>query len=238
MQRMVVWSMFGGAVALLCGFDINETPSPVESYEIARGARLYDSWYGEKGVDAPAKRHPAYPASGGYANKVASTWRCKECHGWDYLGRSGAYRAGSHFTGIKGTLAAADKSAVELEAILRNKTHRYDRVLDATDMKQLVLFLQKGQMDMDQVIDRDSRASRGKALAGAPLYQNLCATCHGMTGREKVDMPKMGALARKNPWETLHKTLYGHPGSDMPAYRDVGLNAALDILAYLQTLPE
>ena len=90
MQRMVVWSMFGGAVALLCGFDINETPSPVESYEIARGARLYDSWYGEKGVDAPAKRHPAYPASGGYANKVASTWRCKECHGWDYLGRSGA----------------------------------------------------------------------------------------------------------------------------------------------------
>ena len=229
--------MFGGAVALLCGFDINETPSPVESYEIARGARLYDSWYGEKGVDAPGSdilliRLPVatrirLPAPGAVRNVTVGI-----------LGRSGAYRAGSHFTGIKGTLASADKSAVELEAILRNKTHRYDRVLDVTDMKQLVLFLQKGQMDMDQVIDRDSRASRGKALAGAPLYQNLCATCHGMTGREKVDMPKMGALARKNPWETLHKTLYGHPGSDMPAYRDVGLNAALDILAYLQTLPE
>ena len=51
---------------------------------------------------APEQSHPLYPADGEYAAKPKANWRCKECHGWDYKGRDGAYAKGSHYTGIKG----------------------------------------------------------------------------------------------------------------------------------------
>ena len=37
----------------------------------------------------------------------ADTWRCKECHGWDYAGKDGAYGSGDHRTGIVGVLGTA-----------------------------------------------------------------------------------------------------------------------------------
>jgi thiosulfate dehydrogenase len=238
MKKWFWMSFVAGSSLVFFGFTIDPSPGTVDSYELARGARLYDSWYGEKAVDAPTTRHPAYPGTGAYANKAASTWRCKECHGWDYLGANGAYANGSHFTGIKGTFGASAMTAEQLTAVLSDKNHGYDAVLDTTDFKDLTLFLQQGQLNMNKVIDRETRAAKGVADSGAGLYQNLCSTCHGLTGREKEDMPNMGILSRKNPWETLHKVLYGHPGSDMPAYQDIGRQKALDIIAYMQTLPE
>ena len=34
----------------------------------------------------------------------AATWRCKECHGWDYMGVDGQYGHGPHKTGFPGIL--------------------------------------------------------------------------------------------------------------------------------------
>ena len=48
----------------------------------------------------------------------------------------------------------------------------------------------------------------------------------------------LGPLARKNPWETLHKVLNGQPDSAMPALRALDLKIALDVAAYAQTLPD
>jgi len=65
---------------------------------IAEGGRLYDKWWSELELKEPRETHPAYPTIG--KKRDASTWRCKECHGWDYKGKDGAYGKGSHFTGI------------------------------------------------------------------------------------------------------------------------------------------
>ena len=63
---------------------------------IARGGMLYDKWYEVIEAGKPAKSHPAYPKDKKYAEKPGSNWRCKECHGWDYRGRDGAYASGKH----------------------------------------------------------------------------------------------------------------------------------------------
>ena len=89
-------------LALLLGAP---TGAIADDGAIARGGRLYDKWFGENKAEKPTGNHLAYPADGKY--KDDATWRCKECHGWDYLGKDGAYSSGKHATGIVGIRAAA-----------------------------------------------------------------------------------------------------------------------------------
>jgi len=84
------------------------TSSLPPDYVIAdpvRGGLLYDKWWLENGAPEPVGDHPLYPLIG--TQSGAATHRCKECHGWDYKGRDGAYGMGStHFTdifGVQGT---------------------------------------------------------------------------------------------------------------------------------------
>ena len=53
-----------------------------------------------------------------------------------------------------------------------------------------------------------------------------------------LDGKGVGNVARDNPWETLHKTRFGHPGSSMPSAIENGLSTddQVDILTYCQTL--
>lgn len=82
----------------------------VQSLEwtIAAGGRIYDNWWEALDREEPEGTNPAYPASG--KQEGPATWRCKECHGWDYQGADGIYRQGSHFTGIKGVMGVAARS--------------------------------------------------------------------------------------------------------------------------------
>ena len=86
----------------------------------ARGGMLYDKWYAVVGAEAPTTSHPLYPADKKYAQKPKSNWRCKECHGWDYMGADGAYSSGKHATGIKGINGAAGRDMGEIIALLKD----------------------------------------------------------------------------------------------------------------------
>ena len=47
---------------------------------------------------APSGDHPMWarrPDAEANSRSGADTWRCKECHGWDYKGKDGAYAKGS-----------------------------------------------------------------------------------------------------------------------------------------------
>ena len=57
-------------------------------------------------TDAPEEDHPLWATQDSNTRSGDDTWRCKECHGWDYKGKAGAYASGKHFTGIKGVLDA------------------------------------------------------------------------------------------------------------------------------------
>jgi cytochrome c553 len=207
-----------------------------EASSIARGGRLYDKFWGENKLAQPTDDHAAYPNKGGKYGKDAS-WRCKECHGWDYKGHTGAYGSGGHATGIVGIQGAAGKDPAYVVNLLKGKVHGYtDAQLSAHDMQDLALFVSKGQVDMAKYIDYPTKKAKGDATKGEGYFNTLCANCHGFDGKKINNAPPLGSL--QNPQEMLHKVLNGQPGQNMPALRLLDIQISVDLVAHMLTLPQ
>ena len=215
-------------------------------WDIARGGELYDNWAAALDKELPQKTHPSYPSIG--KKKGGVTWRCKECHGWDYMGEDGAYGRGGNYTGVKGIRRMAGKRVEEIEEIIIDKTHQYkDDMIPPGARRKLALFVSKGQVDMDQYIDRSTKRARGDVRRGASFFQTVCAICHGFDGAEMVsksetelaafgDRGLLGTFASNDPYETLHKIRNGQPGVGMVALRILSVRDQVDVLAYMQSL--
>ncbi len=216
---------------------VQTLPTQDEMSSVVRGGRLYDNWFKEVDAPPPAEPHPAYPRSAEYAKYPRNNWRCKECHGWDYKGKDGAYGKGIHYTGIKGITAMAGADPEKIVAVLHDGNHRYGAMLTEQDLVDLANFVSKGQIDMDVYIDRKTNKARGDSKRQAAFYKTICATCHGADGRMQLTQPPLGRLANNSPWDAMHKMLNGHPDGNMPPLRVLGLQTLVDILAYAQTLP-
>lgn len=204
---------------------------------VANGGRLYDDWQVHTGGQRQALAHPAYPSKSNFANAVNETWRCKECHGWDYNGAQGQYAKGAHATGIKGIRAFAGTDPNKVLTVLRSNSHHFGAVLKFRDLQDLANFVSYGQIDMDLVIDPKTGQSRGNAVQGADHYKSMCVGCHGIDGRF-VAKRHLGKVSREDPWHSLHNMLNGHPDDSMPALREIDPKVTSDILAYIQTLQE
>ncbi|GAB4559683.1 MAG: hypothetical protein Tsb0017_16070 [Geothermobacteraceae bacterium] len=183
-------------IVLIAGLLLTGTAFAADQ-AVKRGGLLYDKWFA--GREKPRTNHPLYPATG--KKKGAATWRCKECHGWDYIGSRGRYAKGSHFTGIKGTYQVAGKPVSEIESMLKNGKHDFSRVLSNDDIRALATFLSEGQIDIVKFVGSDNRAL-GEADGGKPLYEENCASCHGTDGGQldfkakKDGVQGVGWLAR------------------------------------------
>ena len=207
---------------------------------IDRGGVLYDNWYAVLGKEPPAGTHPAYPKTG--KQKGASTWRCKECHGWDYKGTSGAYAKGSHYTGIAGIRNMTHAPIEATVAILKNATHGFGKLMPDEELAALGHFVSHGQIDADDYIDRAAKKAKGDPARGERIFQTTCARCHGSDGKllnfkTAADPEYVGTVANENPWETLHKIRMGQPGVPMISMLAFEVRDHVDILAYAQTLP-
>ena len=242
------WLVAGCAWLLVTGFPLAaalaQTPAPTS---VATGGRLYDKWWKEEaGVKEPAGDHPLWALQTTNKRTGDTTWRCKECHGWDYRGKDGAYGSGSRRTGFPGVMAARAKSMDQILKGLANPKHGFASVLNDATMTHLANFLKYGLVDLAQVIDlKTKKPVKADQLRGRQLSDS-CAACHGADGKTlnfgTPDKPEyVGTVAKENPWEFVHKVRFGHPGSDpsMPAGVEMGLTlqAVLDILAHSQTLP-
>jgi len=263
------WSamMLGTALAVLVSAPADlraGSPRPLQWTEVppddwlSVGGRLYDKWWAELGLPEPRRTHPSYPAEG--KKSGAATWRCKECRGWDYRGRDGAYGQGSHYTGIRGIREYDGADAGEVLAVLTDRTHGYQRALGEVPLRLLARFVVAGQVDMARYIDGETGTVKaGDVVQGERLYGRHCARCHGDDGRyqnfsgDPGEPEYLGTLARDNPWETWHKIRNGHPGSQMPMgpammgrwrhaepmppFRSLPREGQLSILKYARTLP-
>ena len=217
-------------------------PAKDLSASIIRGGRLYDHWQKETGSQAPTARHPAYPRQAAQATAPQTNWRCKECHGWDYKGRDGAYAQGPHRTGIKGIRAWAGREPRAVIEVLMDTNHRYHGAqwfkapLDLQDLIDLANFVTRGQIDMAAYIDPKTGIAKGDGQRRRDEFNLLCATCHGKGGNALLTGKAIGTVARENPWEALHKIRNGHPNETMPALQALDMTMLVDILAYAQTL--
>ena len=208
------------------------------AYSIARGGKLYDKWFNVIGVDAPKKTHPAWPASN-TKKKGNVTHRCKSCHGWDLKGRDGAYASGSYKTGIPGVRAFAGADPAKIIAIMQDETHGFAGKMDDEDFMDLANFIGKGQVDMDQYIDRSSKKPKGgDAARGAAYFNTICVACHRRDGTYPKDMDHTLGEQMGNPWEVMHKLLNGQPAQKMPALRELNMQIILDLMAHVGTLPK
>jgi thiosulfate dehydrogenase len=217
--------------------------NPTDQWKIGSGGALYDNWASALMKSPPTDTHPAYPKDG--KKKGKDTWRCKECHGWDYKGAEGAYKKGSHYTGVKGIRNMVGTSTDEIKKIIRNDTHKYDNtMIPDIALDNLAEFVSHGQLDTAQYIDYSTKKARGDTKQGARYYQTICAICHGFDGKQinfkpaKPNEPEyIGTVANDNPWEVLHKIRNGQPGVPMVSLGVLDSQDQVDILSYAQTLP-
>ncbi len=217
------------ALLAVCGFHL-----PAEAQDAIRGGRLYDKWWAVNGAAAPTGDHPLYPPVGQKSGN--STYRCKECHGWDYKGAAGAYGAGSHFTGIPG-VAGSLLTPAEMFDIIKNPDgngtggttvngHDFGTIgLSDPDITDVVEFLQTLLIDPDLFLSGTSFI--GDEVQGETDYTSNCASCHGSDGTAinfgTPEAPEwVGTVATGNPWELMHKVRLGQPGTAMPSWTGGG----------------
>ncbi len=211
----------------------------------SRGAKLYDKWWAVNGAPTPTGNHPFYPPEGQQSG--SGTFRCKECHGWDYKGVDGAYGSGSHFTGIRGVFGTTF-NAQQIFDLIKSDTAPNGHGMAAygltdRDIWDLTRFLLEFQVDTDDFID-EAGQFYADPLDGQMDFLNVCASCHGLQGRNinfgtPEDPEYIGTVATQNPWEFLHKVRAGQPGHPMPSFINLTWPPAraATVGAYGATLP-
>ncbi|MFA7429072.1 MAG: c-type cytochrome [Rhodospirillaceae bacterium] len=223
------------AIAVDTLASLQALPSREPLAAMARGGRLYGDWIRETGRFAPRTLHPAW--TGPAPASASDTWRCHDCHGWDYQGKSGP---GAKVSPVpaKGISGMEGADVASIIAVLTNDTHRYRGVLTERDLSDLATFVSKGQFIMDWAIDPATGSFHGQGAGYGDRFETLCASCHGTAGTAVRTMSPLGRVVRENPWRALHSVLNGHAGESMPPMRVFPPDMAAAILAYIEkTLP-
>ncbi len=230
----------------LAGVVMSQSASP-SSESVARGGALYDNWLGVLNATAPTADNPLWASQKTNARKGAATYRCRECHGWDYKGKDGAYATGDHKTGFPGIQGAVNKTPEELTAILRDKEKRHDfgSLLGEADIKDLVAFIQNGVRDISKLLNASGKAAKPNLVLGKKVFSDSCALCHGDDGKKinfhapPAEPEFVGTIASEDALGFYHRVQYGVPGKPMPAfYGKLKDDELMALLSYAATLPE
>ncbi len=174
----------------------DDAPKPYDSADLHEGGRLYDRIWADTPTEDFTEDHPLWAARPDTSSSDiggTETWRCKECHGWDYLGVDGQYGAGNHRTGFPGILGT-QRSATALFQLLSEEPsenlagHAYSRFLSDRQLWDLVRFCLEGAVPTDDIIDDSGTfvlaPQPGEALfADGVEAEPSCASCHGASGR-------------------------------------------------------
>jgi thiosulfate dehydrogenase len=241
---VVLLAMSGPTATLPAGYVLADA---------VRGGLLYDKWWKVNGVSEPAQDHPLWalrPDTESNTRTGSATWRCKECHGWDYKGVDGVYGAGSHRTGIVGVFGTALSPQQLFDLLKADSPETGGHDMDGAgmtdrDLWDVVKMTLEGVIDTDEYID-GSGAFIGDEVSGSGSFftDGFCVSCHGFDGTDinfgtEADPVYVGTVAVENPWEFMHKVRFGHPASAMPALDLLGwpIQDTADIGVYSATLP-
>ena len=254
-------AVLGLVLSAGCGKTYATDTTPYQRADLTRGARLFDNWMGEKGV-TPTAINPGYSKTQGTSKSITASWRCNECHGWDYRGVDGAYRTGSHFTGVQGLLEPQGDPPEHLFEIIQGGSEAkgmtafgVQQSFTDEDIWDLVKFIKEGMVDLSGKIDFATGLTiTGDVARGKELYEKgipgtnkfqTCLYCHGPDGRKinfhtAPQAPEGLRNVADSPFQFAHHVRFGKAGGVlMPPYHDRGwtVDNVVDVLAYSLTLP-
>ncbi|MDH5546403.1 MAG: hypothetical protein OEZ43_12480 [Gammaproteobacteria bacterium] len=125
-----------GLIASATGFDFRTFQAGADhatanqpALDFARGGILYDEWWTAHDETAPLVVPPEIvgvdhalwtPAATNLTPAAGEiTWRCKACHGWDYVGADGinGVSGSSYETGIKGIVTSHNTMPTHMEPV-------------------------------------------------------------------------------------------------------------------------
>jgi predicted CXXCH cytochrome family protein len=220
--RLVAAAVCVGAVA---------SHSRADDLEGVLGGMRYDNWWVAARLPEPVGNHPLYPPAGQQSGPT--TWRCVECHGWDYKGIDGEYGAGEHFTGIRGVFGST-LTREEMFDLLRSNHGYQNSGISDQDIEYLVEFLQSYVIETDSYVDA-SGAFIGNSDEGRYNYRAAngyftCLHCHG-------DQPAaIRQVAMDEPGRFMHIVRFGLPSGAKPSWvlGDGADQAVADMGRYLQ----
>jgi thiosulfate dehydrogenase len=242
------FALLACTIALAAGRSLPPEQGELPGDPLA-GARIYDNWILALDQIPPTGNHPLWDNQETNTRSGVITWRCAECHGWDYKGVDGAYGAYSNhytgFTGLQDAIGATQEDVVAWLDGSLNLEHNFFNLTSSAALNDLAAFLRTRQIDTDLLIDPDTGVVFGDRRVGRNIYVDTCVSCHGENGDQinfgNAQNPLfLGDMAVADPWQSLHKIRFGTPTSDrMPAYEaeDWSLSMIADVLAYSQTLP-
>jgi cytochrome c553 len=237
---LVLVSIIGTSVAFARGSQQNS--------DIVTGAQIYDRWYAALGVSAPQGNMPIWSRQSTNTRSGLDTWRCSECHGWDYKGVDGEYASGSHETGFPGLIPAVNNmTEADILAQLKGEKdpeHDFSKYIDDAALQKVALFLKEGLIDDSEYINSVSlKVLSGDMTHGKQLFEQVCARCHGTDGTKIIFRTEgvdeyLGDVANRDPFRFLHRTRFGVAGTEMPVGYELGWTPAdgRDVLMYAQTL--
>lgn len=227
------------ACGVLLDNDFDGIPDVCEiAGDPLQGGRLYDRWWSVTGAAAPTTDHPLWAFRPDLTSNSATgsaTWRCTECHGWDYKGVNGEYATGPYRTGIPGVFGTT-RTIAELVSLLKEPPdngggigvpngHDYATVLDDDRINDLVAFLVGKVIDTDDYLNAGTGQFLGDPVVGQAHYNAMgtfsrCSDCHGPTGGSinfgTPEAPEyLGTIALNEPFHFLHRTRVGFPGIPM-----------------------
>jgi thiosulfate dehydrogenase len=204
------WPMPSGITNDWTDEDVANTLAYVQTFTteaaLSGGAPLYDKWWAVVGLEAPEENQPLWATQSTNTRSGADTWRCKECHGWDYKGADGVYATGSHATGFPGIMSAAEMSVDEIVSWLNgaaNPEHDFSSGLNEFAHQAMAKFITTEMADSSTYINADGTV-KGDPANGRELFEGTCVACHGIDGKllnfNTADEPEyVGTLAADNP---------------------------------------
>jgi len=250
---------------IACGTTVDNNDNGIPDVceilgDYVRGGRLYDRWWSAIAAPAPATDHPLWqyrPDQTSNAATGSTTWRCTECHGWDYKGVDGEFASGPHRTGIAGVFGTSLTPAPLFDFLREPPNngggagvpngHDFGSVLADEQIYDLVAFVLGGVIDTDTYVDNAAGGVfRGDPMVGETHYTtggtlSQCISCHGSNGAAiNFGTPQapeyLGTVAVYEPFHFLHRVRMGFPGIPMQGWLANGGTdqGAADIGRYAQ----
>ena len=230
------------------GFQADVLPQETEADPL-RGGRLYAAWDQLLGSPSPPlEQQPLWPTGSGGSVPPLLTWRCVNCHGWDYAGSSGSSLTGVYRTldypSLFGVTADEPEEIFPILNGVNNPDHDFIPPLAAQDLRDLAAFLSSSLVQPGLIADPNTAIASGTAVVGEIAYAEYCLSCHGAEG-EKINLGTvnspifLGDLGWSNPWRIAHITRFGHVATRVPpaSVFDLSFSQQIDIVTYIQTMP-